>query len=300
MLTKLRWWLSRRMGNDTTEADDEPQDADTALGNLIRTLTSELRTCKRQVSIVMASEEKLKQQVARHINMVTKLEVESLKAAGLGHDERALDIIRKKKRYEATVEQLKRQLAKHRSVSDTIQETVRKIELKIEEARRKKLLLVTQRQAYETSRRLSDGLQATRGGNLLEEIEDDVSFLQTETRLALDIDVDRIGLEDLDYDEPDDRGMISEDEELAALKARLEESTSTPLLDEGRSTPSSSAEQEHDDDEDRPAEEPLVIDAPRDETTDDRDTAPPLLIIDDDDEERKPAHTSDIVFIDDD
>lgn len=229
MFDKLRVWLASRLRKRTPAVPD--RDADAALGDLIRTLTTELRTCKRQVSIVVAAEDKLKQQVARHANAVTKLQVEALKAAGAGQDERALDLIRKRKRYEATAKGLERQLAKHRSVSDTIQETVRKIELKIEEARRKKLLLATQRQAYETSRRLSDGLHAPGGGNLLDEIEDDVTFLQTETRLALDIDVDRIGIEEAGLDDHDEPDLISEGEELAALKARLEPGAAPPLLE---------------------------------------------------------------------
>ena len=188
----------------------------------------ELKKCKRQVGIVVKSQDKLKQQINRHTNIVTKLQVEILKAAGANQDERARDLIRKRKRFEQTLQQLKRQLNKHKSVSDTIQETVRKIELKIEEARRKKLLLATQRQAYETSKRLTDGLHGE-GGNLLEEIDDDVTFLQTETRLALDIDVDRIGLDDFDnqLDEHEHQLLteryVTEDEELAQLKQRLDD-----------------------------------------------------------------------------
>ncbi len=220
----LKDWLSSKLGAE----EEEEKTAEQALGELIKTLGTELKKCKRQVGIVVKSQDKLKQQINRHTNIVTKLQVEILKAAGGNQDERARDLIRKRKRFEQTLQQLKRQLNKHKSVSDTIQETVRKIELKIEEARRKKLLLATQRQAYETSKRLTDGLHGE-GGNLLEEIDDDVTFLQTETRLALDIDVDRIGLDDFEtqLDEHDtellEARFVTEDEELAQLKQRLDD-----------------------------------------------------------------------------
>ena len=235
---------------------------------MIKTLGVELKKCKRQVGIVVKSQDKLKQQINRHTNIVTKLQVEILKAAGANQDERARDLIRKRKRFEQTLQQLKRQLNKHKSVSDTIQETVRKIELKIEEARRKKLLLATQRQAYETSKRLTDGLHGE-GGNLLEEIDDDVTFLQTETRLALDIDVDRIGLDDFDtqLEEHEHQLLteryVTEDEELTQLKQRLDdEKDAVQVLPEGDSSdvseeaPSSTEEEEGEEAAALPQEEP--------------------------------------------
>ena len=223
----------------------------------------ELKKCKRQVNIVTRSQDKLKQQVNRHKNLLTKMQVEILKAAGSQEDARAKELIRKRKRFEQTLHQLERQLNKHKSVADTTQETVRKIELKIEEARRKKLLLATQRQAYETSKRLTDGLHGS-SGNLLEEIDDDVTFLQTETRLALDIDVDRIGLDDFDArleeheEEFSKSNYITEDEELAQLKSRIDENKEGEevLLDESEDKPREAKPREQASPQTEPEQEP--------------------------------------------
>ena len=184
-----------------------------------------MKKCRRQVGIVLKSEEKLQLQLNKHRNIVTKIQVELIKAAGQNDDRKALELIRKRKRFDQTVEQLEQQLAKHKSISDTIQETVRRIELKIEEARRKKLLLATQRQAFETSRKLTYGLEGHGGDNLLDAIEDDLTFLQAETRLSLDIDVDRIGVEELERrleeHSREEQEEIPDEEELAILKDRI-------------------------------------------------------------------------------
>jgi phage shock protein A len=229
ILDWFKVWISDKRENEETGQNDETNEE--ALTHLIRTLTIEMKKCRRQVGIVLNSEEKLQLQLNKHRNIVTKLQVELIKAAGQNNDRYALELIRKRKRYDQTVQQLEQQLAKHSSISDTIQETVRRIELKVEEARRKKLLLATQRQAYETSRKLSAGLEGYGGDNLLDAIEDDLTFLQAETRLSLDIDVERIGVEELErrLEEHaiEQHTDVPDEDELANLKLLISDERET-------------------------------------------------------------------------
>lgn len=208
------------------------------MDSIIATMSVRLRKCKGQVAIVLASQKRLQEQLNQNINMVTQYQVKALAAVGRGEDELARELLRKKKRYEDTVEKLKRDLSKHKRTSDGLMELVRRLELKLEETKRNKLLLLTQKECYETSQIIEEGFAGEESElgfqDILESLEDDVNSLRYATEVGVEVETEALDHEehlalpggDEDIDESMDPKQALEDE-LDALRERL---TANPEL----------------------------------------------------------------------
>lgn len=213
------------------------------MDSIIATMSVRLRKCKGQVAIVLASQKRLQEQLNQNINMVTQYQVKALAAVGRGEDELARELLRKKKRYEETVEKLKRDLGKHKRTSDGLMELVRRLELKLEETKRNKLLLLTQKECYETSQIIEEGFSGEDSElgfqDILETLEDDVNSLRYASEVGVEVETEALdhdeplalpeGDDDLDPLDDDDPKQALEDE-LEALRERL--SSNPELLEE--------------------------------------------------------------------
>lgn len=217
------------------------------MDSMIATMSVRLRKCKGQVAIVLASQKRLQEQLHQNMNMTTQYQVKALAAVGRGEDELARELLRKKRRYEDTVEKLKDQLTKHKGVSDRLMETVRLLELKLEETKRNKLLLITQKECYETSQIIEDGFEGEDGDlgfrDILEGIEAEVDHLKYKSEVGVEVEQEALANEPdplalpESIEEPEDQeegdrpppveGRSSLDDELAALREKL---TSNPAL----------------------------------------------------------------------
>ncbi len=166
------------------------------MDSMIATMSVNLRKSKGQVAIVLASQKRLQDQLHQNMNMVTQYQVKALAAVGRGEDELARDLLKKKKRYEETVEQLKTELGRHKGISDGLMEMVRKLELKLEETKRQKLLLLTQKQCFETSRSIEEGMEGLEGGlgfqEVLEDLEDDVNSLKYASTIGVQVEAEQL------------------------------------------------------------------------------------------------------------
>ncbi len=259
------------------------------MDSVIATMSVRLRKCKGRVAILLASQKRLQEELNRNINMVTQYQVKALAAVGRGEDELARDLLRKKKRYEETVKKLKGDLLKHKRASDSLMELVRQLELKLEETKRNKLLLLTQKECYETSQVIEDGFAGDDElaiQDVLENLEDDVNTLKFASQVGVEIESEALDHEDDPLALPEDAGdSIVEpksgsellEDELDALRERLqanpellEEATNSQVLHMG------APEEEEDDYEDEePEEEGIQILSSSDEPDDESEPPPP-------------------------
>lgn len=214
------------------------------MDSLIANMSVKLRKAKGQVAILLAGQKRLQDQLHSNMNMVTQYQVKALAAVGRGEDELARDLLKKKRRYEKTVEQLEDEYRNYKRTSDRLMETVRLLELKLEETKRKKLLLLTQRECYETSALIEDGHDGTETGEsfreMLEDIEDEVNAKKWSTQVGLEVENEALDFEE----EEDERLMLDEgteeeaagslDDELDELRSKL--SANPNLLEEAQSS----------------------------------------------------------------
>lgn len=263
------------------------------MDSIIATMSVRLRKCKGQVAIVLASQKRLQEQLNQNINMVTQYQVKALAAVGRGEDELARELLRKKKRYEDTVEKLKKDLTKHKRTSDGLMELVRRLELKLEETKRNKLLLLTQKECYETSQIIEEGFAGEDSElgfqDILESLEDDVNSLRYASEVGVEVET-----EALDHDEhlalpegdvdPEDRDPKQAlEDELDALRERLH--SNPELLEEAVNADVlhlvSEEDDEDEDDEPEPSDAGIQIlgtegvPSPARARDDDEDEPPP-------------------------
>lgn len=211
------------------------------MDSMIATMSVRLRKCKGQVAIVLASQKRLQEQLHQNVNMVTQYQVKALAAVGRGEDKLARDLLRKKKRYQDTVKALEDQLRKHKRTSDSLMELVRKLELKLEETKRNKLLLLTQKEVYETSQAIEGSFEGEDGEfgfrDILDTLEEDVDSLRYQSEVGVDVEAEQLENEPdplalPEGEEAEDDGAVSLDDELAALRETLQ--ANPELLEEAQ------------------------------------------------------------------
>lgn len=204
-----------------------PKTPEEILDESIKKMTSGLRRSKAQVRLLLDSQKKLQDEINVNINKVTRFQVKALEAVGKQQEQRAREILRRKQSHEKTVQALQTQLSKHRGVADSLQETIRRLELKLDETKRKRLILTTQKQTYETTRLIQDNLdgfgEEESVGQILTCLEEDVSYLQTEAQLSIGQDMDELSPVEFEALPPSTSNDIplGVEDELASLKKRL-------------------------------------------------------------------------------
>lgn len=204
-----------------------PKTPEEVLDESIRKMTSGLRRSKAQVKLLLESQKSLQDQINVNINKVTRFQVKALEAVGQKQEQRARDLLRRKQSHEKTVKALQDQLDRHKAVSESLQETIRRLELQLDETKRKRLILTTQKQTYETTRLIQDNLdgfgEEESVGQILSALEEDVTYLQTEAQLSIGQDMDELGPADVQALPPAPASELpaSVEDELASLKKRL-------------------------------------------------------------------------------
>jgi phage shock protein A len=186
----------------------------------IQEMTVTLGRCKVQVAKLIKEQRDLQEKIHRNTNQITHYLREARNATTRDEDELAREHLRSKQKYELLGKGLGQQLGFFKGQAEKLVDTVRTLELKLDETKRKKMLLMTQKQCAEAQLLLhGPGSEAEGEGvrELLSDLEEEV--LQKQARAMLETDVGSTGLPDLS--ESDGRAAASVEDELAQLKKKL-------------------------------------------------------------------------------
>ena len=112
----------------------------------IQQMTVTLGRCKVQVAKLIKEQRELQEKIHRNSNQITHHLREARNSTVRSEDESAREHLRAKKKYEQLGGSLQKQLAFFKSQAETLVDTVRTLELRLDETKRKKMLLLTQRQ----------------------------------------------------------------------------------------------------------------------------------------------------------
>lgn len=190
----------------------------------IQEMTVTLGRCKVQVAKLIKEQRDLQEKIHRNTNQITHHLREARNSAARNEEEGAREHLRAKKKYEQLGDSLQKQLAFFKGQAEKLVDTVRNLELRLDETKRKKMLLLTQRQCAEAQLLLNGAGGDAEGEGvreLLTNLEEEVLEKQAKAMLETDLRSGGALPEITDAELRDGAVAQQVEDELAALKRRL-------------------------------------------------------------------------------
>ncbi|AWV89854.1 PspA/IM30 family protein [Bradymonas sediminis] len=206
--------------NDVISKAEDPEKI---LNQLIVDMKEQLISAKKQVAVAIADEKRLKKQYDAEARKAAEWEKKAMLAVRAGRDDLAKEALSRKQEHGELSAEYQKQWQGQKAAADKLRGSLRQLNSKIEEASRKKNLLIARKkraEAQQTIQQTMSGLNDTSAfdtfGRMAEKIEQMEAEAEASAELAEGFSGDDLAskFEDLEADH-------GADEALAALKAKM-------------------------------------------------------------------------------
>lgn len=202
--------------NDLIDKSEDPQKL---MDQMVREMTEQLQEAKIQVAKAIADEKRLHQQLKQNELQSQNWESKAMLALKKGDENLAKEALKQKKSYDGLVDSVKTQWEEQNGLSSKLKDNLRALETKIDEARRKKEILIARQKRAEAQKKIHDvmtGLSDKSAFANFERMERKVMEIEAQADAAVELEVQSL----------DDQFKALEagsgvDDELAALKAKM-------------------------------------------------------------------------------
>ena len=123
------------------------EDPEKILNQLIVDMREQLIDAKKQVAVAIADEKKLKKQYEKENKQAQEWEKKAMMAVRAGRDDLAKEALQRKKEHSELSSEYKKQWEAQKNAAEKLRSSLRQLNDKIEEAKRKKGLLIARKSA---------------------------------------------------------------------------------------------------------------------------------------------------------
>lgn len=198
---------------------DKSEDPSKLMDQMVREMQEQLQEAKIQVAKAIADEKKLHQQLKQNELQSQNWESKAMLALKKGDENLAKEALKQKKSYDGLVGSVKTQWEEQNTLSSKLKDNLRALEAKIDEARRKKEILIARQKRAEAQKKIHEvmtGLNDNSAFANFERMERKVMEIEAQADAAVELEVQSL----------DDQFKALEagsgvDDELAALKAKM-------------------------------------------------------------------------------
>ena len=201
---------------------NEAEDPEKMLEQVTMEMREQLVKTKQQVTMAIADEKRLEKQYQQGEEAAKEWESKAGIAVRSGRDELAKEALARRNEHASLAAEYKVQWEKQKEAVETLKESLRALERKIDEAARKKNLLIArqkralaQKQIHETMAGLKDSSAFETFDRMEQKVDDTEARADAAAEMAADSDA---SLED-EFAELEKEGSL--DDELAALKQKV-------------------------------------------------------------------------------
>lgn len=164
--------LSRLAGaikSNLNELIDGAQDPEQALDQIIVEMRGQLVEAKKQVAVAIADERRLKQQADNEQKSALEWERKAMLAVKAGDDELAKQALLRQREHDSLYEQLALQHGKQAHAVEQLKTALRALAAKIDEADRKKSVLVARKRRADAMRTIEDTLSGIKDSSAFDD-----------------------------------------------------------------------------------------------------------------------------------
>ena len=199
------------------------EDPEKILNQLILDMKEQLVQAKKQVAVAIADEKRLKKQLENELHLSREWEKKAMVAIRAGKEDLAKEALMRKSEHDNLAAEYQKQWELQKSATDKLRGALRQLNAKIEEAKRKKNLLIARQKrarAQKTIQRTMSGLSDNSAFDAFDRMAEKIDREEAEAEAEAEINADFSG-NDLDAKFAALEQDHGADDALAALKAKM-------------------------------------------------------------------------------
>jgi phage shock protein A len=203
---------------------NKAEDPEKMLDQIILQMRQQLAEAKREVAMTIADEKRLEAQLDAELEQVREWERRATLAVQKGDDDLAREALRQKANHEQIARGYKQQWEAQKASADNLKNALRALSEKIEEASRKKNLLVARQKRAEAQRHIHEvmtGLTDTSAFDTFDRMAAKVEQMEAQAGAAVEISQELSG-ESLEQRFRALESTTDVEQELQALKGRVQ------------------------------------------------------------------------------
>ncbi len=199
------------------------EDPERVLGQLILDMQDQMTAAKREVATVIAQERQLKSRLGKEKRNAQEWEKKAMMAIRADRDDLAKEALRRKSEHDALAEGYQEQWEAQKAASDTLKESLRKLDFKVGEAHRRRQSLVARKRHVEAQRTMQKTMSSMSKNDPMARFDAlERRIDEEEVRLQASIEVDQVTSgPDLDARFAAITRDAGASDALAALKAKM-------------------------------------------------------------------------------
>ncbi len=206
--------------NDLISRSEDPEKI---LNQLILDMKEQLIQAKKQVAVAIADEKRLKKQYSGEAEKAKEWEKKAMMAVRAGRDDLAKEALSRKNEHDELAQEYKGQWEAQKGAADKLRSSLRQLNKKIEEATRKKNLLIARKkraEAQKTIQNTMSGMSDTSAFDAFDRMEGKIDQMEAEAEASAELASSMAG-DDLSSQFDELEADHGSDESLAALKAKM-------------------------------------------------------------------------------
>lgn len=182
--------ISELIKSNLNDMISRAEDPEKMLNQVVIEMANQLVEAKKGVAEAIAMEKKLLRQCEEEAARATEWERRAMMAVRAGDDALAKEALARKKEHQGLAETLKEQWAKQKAQVDQIKLALRVLNNKIEEAKRKKQVLIARKRQAEARKKIQEtmaGLQNASAFETYQRMEDKILQMEGEADAASEL-----------------------------------------------------------------------------------------------------------------
>jgi phage shock protein A len=203
---------------------NKAEDPEKMLDQILIQMRQQLVEAKREVAVAIADEKRLGTQLEAELEQVREWERRATVAVQKGEDDLAREALRRKTDHEQMAIGYKKQWDAQKASTETLKNALRALSQKIEEAARKKNLLIARQKRAEAQKHIHEvmtGLTDTSAFESFDRMASKVEQIEAQASAAVEISQDLSG-ETMEQRFRALESSTDVDQELRALKAKVQ------------------------------------------------------------------------------
>lgn len=170
--------LARLIKSNINALISSSEDPEKMLNQLIVEMTEQLGVAKKQVATAIADEKRLMRQVEVATQQASEWEKKAMLAVRAGDDALAKEALSRKKEHETSAQQFRDQWNKQKAGAEQLKLALRALNNKIEEAKRKKDLLIARKRRAEAQKAIHETLSGLKNASAFEAFDQMASRIE--------------------------------------------------------------------------------------------------------------------------
>ena len=207
--------------NDLISKAEDPQKM---LNQLVTDMQSQLVEAKKQVAVSIADQKRLEKQRDEQTELAQEWERKAMLAVRAGDDNLAREALKRKGEHEAQGMEFTKQTQLQKDAVEKLKEQLRTLNDKIEEAKRKKNILIARQKRAEAQKAIQDtmqGISDTSAFDTFERMAQKVDQIEAEADASVELGNEMTGDSLQQKFKALESGSAGTDSALAELKAKM-------------------------------------------------------------------------------